>query len=312
MGKDKKEMIDNITISTRELIDWENNKMLQDIRRTGQDHFQGHIKNMKIKQTLDGVVLCGSIAKYLNRENITPLTREQVKQAVLLLQQDTGLDFSQAIIRSIEIGTSIILKNPISEYLQCFDYMSNSKYKKFECGSFGIESVSYSTKTGGFSFSCYDKIQEMKDKHKQELIPEIYQDSNVLRLELKITKRQTIRSLFKKDLTPSDLSSKETIAVLINQFSKFYRQIPKSNRAVFLDTSKDVTPSIIEKALAESYRQMNPKEYANNIKLAKDKGCITSKTMERIRAKNKHSNVLSEKNELIIELDEKIRSRGFF
>ena len=305
-------MIDKITISTREFIDWDSNKLIKDIRRTGQDHYQGHIKNMKIKQTLDGVVLCGSIAKYLNGENITPLTREKIKEAVLLLQQDTGLDFSQAIIRSVEIGTVIILKNPVSEYLHCFDYMNNRKYKKFECGSFGIESVSYTTKTGGFSFSCYDKIQEMKDKHKQELIPEIYHGSHVLRLELKINKRQTIRGLFKKDLTPLELCNKETISELKNQFSKFYKQIPKSNRAVFLDTSKDITPSIIEKALAESYRQMNPKEYANTIKLAKDKGCITSKTMERIRAKNKHSNVLSEKNELIIELDEKIRLRGFF
>ncbi len=310
-GKGIKIMIDKIIISTKDFMKWESNKQIENIRRTGQDHFNGHIKNIKINQNLDGCFLCGSIAKYLKGQNINPLTREEIEQALLYLQQDTGLDFSKAVIQSLEIGTSIKLKNPVTEYLQCFDGINNSKYKLFECRTCnGLESLCYRTKTGGLEFSCYDKIQEMKDKRQE--IPESYKNLYVIRLELKIKNRQAIRGIFEKDLPPFELANKYIIAELQRQFSKFYKQIPKTKRTVYLDMSKAVTPAELEKLQAEAYRQEHSKELADIMKAGKDKGFLSDKTLERIRAKNKQNKGFSEKNGLIDELDDKLHTWGLY
>ncbi len=304
-------MIDNIGISTKEFLNWEANKQVQDIRRTGQDHFNGHIKNIKIRQNLDGCFLCGSIAKYLNGQNIQPLAREEIEQALLCLQQDTGLDFSKAVIKSLEIGTSIILKNPIIEYLQCFDCIENPKYKLNECRTcYGLESLLYFSKTGGFEFSCYDKIQEMNDN--KQAIPELYQNCNVIRLELKIKNRQAMRRIFKKDLMPLELLNKQIFAELQEQFIKFYKQIPKTKKTVYLDTSKNATPALMEKLQAEAYRQEHSKELADIMKAGKDKGCISETTYKRLRAKNRQNKGFLEKNELIHELEEKLDKWGLY
>lgn len=292
--------------------DWTKNRMFEDIHKTDENTIKGHIKNIIVFQNLNGCVLQGSIAKYLNNENITPLTIEQCKQAVLLLQNDTGLDFSGAVVKSLEVGTSIVLEHNVSEYLSLFGYINNSKYKRVETStSTGLESFSYRTKTGGFSFSCYDKIQEMKDRHKQDTIPNLYQGSNVLRLELKILKRQAIRGLFGKDLTPLELYEKGTISVLKKQFATFYNSIQKMGRNIYIDTSKNLTPAKLEEYFAECYRQENIKQYANRLKILKENGSLTGKNYERITAKNRQFKGLSEKNGLIAEIDEKLRLRGF-
>lgn len=309
MGVKVNRLLDNIKIKIpKQKLDFEHNKLIQKDRQPDKNTFHGHIKNIKAFQNLDGCILHGSIAKYLNGENITPLTRAQLKQAVLLLQQDTGLDFSQAIVISLEIGTSITLKNPVLEYLLCFDSMNDSRYIRFRADTCKeLQSINYRTNTGGFEFSCYDKIQEMK-----EPIPELYLNDNVLRLELRIKSRQTIRGIFKKDLSPLELYSKETIAELKKQFADFYKSIPKTKQIVYANFSKQITPAELTDKLAEAFRQSHPEEYNSIIKILTAKGCLTKKNLERIRAKNKHSNVLSEKNELINELDEKLRLRGFF
>ena len=304
-------MIDKIEITTKEFIKWESNKKIQDIRRTGQDHYKGHIKNIEISQNLDGCLLKGSIAKYLNGQNIQPLERKEVEQALLFLQQDTGLDFSKAVIRCVEIGTSIKLQNPVIEYLQCFDCIDNLKYKFQPCRTCnGLESLLYFTKTGAFEFSCYNKIQEMKDT--RQAIPESYKDRNVIRLELRIKKRQALRRIFKKDLKPLDLSDNVIFYELKNQFSKFYKQIPKIKRTVYLDMSKDITPKEILEASAEAYRQEHSKELADIMQAGKDKGFISATTYKRIRAKNRQNQAFSEKNGLIFELDDLLHLQGLY
>ena len=147
---------------------------------------------------------------------------------------------------------------------------------------------------------------------KRQTIPELYKNCFVIRLELKIKNRQTIRGIFKKDLTPLELADKQVLAELQKQFSKFYKLVPKTKRIVYLPISKAVTPAELEKLQAAAYRQEHSQDYANIIKTGKDKGFFSDKTLERIRAKNKQNTTYSEKNELINELDEKLRLRGFY
>ena len=301
-------MIDNIRIA----VPLEDGQQWQSFihydTRTGQDHYSGHIKNLKIVQNLNGVYIQGSIAKYLQGENITPLTRNQVKESLDLIQKDTGMSFHNAVIISLEIGSSVILKNPVCLYLSLLIICRNIHEVNTEKG---LETVTYQTKTGSISFYAYDKTKEVNDR--KQTIPELYKDCNVMRLEYRIRKRQGIKSLFKRDLQPKDLYNFEVYQNLQRQYYDFYTKIPKTGREVFFDFSKPATPAKIEKLLAETFRQTNPKEYSLILQTGKDAGFLTEKTLERIRSQERQNSrnfMFTDTNDLIIELNEKMQSRA--
>jgi hypothetical protein len=85
-----------------------------------------------------------------------------------------------------------------------------------------------------------------------------------------------------------------------------YKKIEKTGRIVFIDASKNTTPSMLEALEAEAFRQSHPKEYADTLQRAKEEGTITAKSLERIRASNRKrakDYAISDKNPLIAELD---------
>ena len=83
---------------------------------------KGKLKNMVIWRNPDCVTIIGSLAKYLHDENITPLKREEVKQAIKKLEHDIGLSLKNAAVCSAEFGTSIVVKEKPFEYLDLFGY----------------------------------------------------------------------------------------------------------------------------------------------------------------------------------------------
>jgi hypothetical protein len=113
-------MIDNISLKVPRQDDTGFTERLQDLWRRDIHTYSGHIQNLGVYQNLDGVIIHGSLAKYLNGENLTPLTRGQVKEAIRKLETETGLDLSMAIVRSVEIGISVFTKEKPSEYLKLF------------------------------------------------------------------------------------------------------------------------------------------------------------------------------------------------
>jgi hypothetical protein len=60
--------------------------------------YSGHIRNMGIYISLGSIIIPGSLAKYLNGENVSMLTREQGRESIEKLELETGLDLSPAIV----------------------------------------------------------------------------------------------------------------------------------------------------------------------------------------------------------------------
>jgi DNA-binding Lrp family transcriptional regulator len=129
------------------------------------------------------LTIYGSLAKYLNDENITPLSRKEVKQAIKKLEQDIGLSLKDAIVCSVEFGTSIIVKEKPFEYLKLFGYTNRLARHIISNGNInrtvrrevstckGVETVIYTTKNGSHGFIGYDKIKEMFVKDKKYHLP---------------------------------------------------------------------------------------------------------------------------------------------
>ncbi|MCL2800532.1 MAG: hypothetical protein FWD28_02065 [Treponema sp.] len=77
-------------------------------------------------------------------------------------------------------------------------------------------------------------------------------------------------------------------------------------RLVYVDNSKDITPSKLLELKAEQYRQSFPKDFRYCIQQLSEAGKLSSKSLERIRAADKKYNgnvYISDQNTLLRELD---------
>ena len=301
-------MIDTIKFTIREKHAkiWRLN--INPERQADTNTFSGHCKNLRINESLNGVTIQGSIAKYYNGDNITNFSRHDYKKALEQLEQETGLNLQEAILQRVDFAHTVIVKNPTMHYLDLFDEMGI--YKMNTVRNKGLESITYFTPTGARAFCGYDKIKEMTDK--KETIPELYQGDNVLRLEYRIVRRAGIKKYLGKgqDISPHDLTDKETYNELKKQSINFYNSIPKVGRLVFLDGAKEVTPKNYNDTLAEYCRQMNPESSKLFLQDMKSRGLISQPNYERIKAqekKNLRNYTFTDTNILIAELDDKIR-----
>jgi hypothetical protein len=312
--KDKekdKDMIDKVILNHPSGADIKDR--IENVIQKDTSTFSGKIGNMKIRQNIGGVWIEGSIAKYLQGENITALTRKDgVKPAIEKLEADTGLDLRQAVVCGLECGGSIILKEKPHEYLRLFGMASRMKRKVVDTQG-GIETADYYTETGAYKFTAYDKLKEAR-KRKMP-IPPLFENRNVLRLEYKITKRKGIVSTFGKDLNAHDLYDHDIYRRLQALFYEAYKRIGKTGRIIFADTSKQITPAKLEALQAEKYRQSCPKEHAAYIQGLRESGALSDKNAERIRAADRKAGKdygTSDKNPLILELDSYVQDMAFY
>jgi hypothetical protein len=216
---------------------------LADYRRRDVNTGTGTIGAMRVYHNLDGVTIHGSLAKYLQGENMTTLSRAGVRAAIEKLETETDLDLAGAVVGSLEVGTSIILKERPGEYLRLFG--DPPVYAKAVYSKAGfLETVAYGTPTGAFQFCAYDKTKEMTDK--RQAIPELFSGRNVLRLEYRIIRRRGVRARFGRDLTAHDLFDYDTYRQLQGLFYRAYQAIPKTGRVCYIDKSKSMTPARLE------------------------------------------------------------------
>jgi hypothetical protein len=286
---------------------------LKDFRRRDINTGQGKLDNMTISQNLDGVMIKGSIAKFLNGENCTPLTRQGVREAIEKLETETGLDLSAAVIGSAECGSTFILKENPAEYLRLFGFPPTYKKTDHYSTVGQLETVSFGTPTGSFQFCGYDKTREMKDKRRP--LPPMFSGCNCLRLEHRIIKRRGIRAKFNRDLTAYDLFDYETYRQLQALFLEAYQAIPKTGRRVYIDTSRPVTPAELEKRQAEQYRQGDHAGYLVTLQKLREAGTLTEKNLERIRARDRQQGrdySLSDTSPLIAELDSHVLNTALY
>jgi len=299
------EMIDNICLKIPRNENEKIIERLQDRWWKDTKTYSGHIQNMGVYINPDSIIIFGSLAKYFKGENIVELTFHQVKEAIKKLENESGISFEFAIIKMIECGMSVITKEQPTEYMKLFGYPA--RYTRHEYATItGVETVTYSTQTGAYQFSMYNKILEVQRKKKQS-IPAMFNGVNILRLEYKIVRRRGIKAKFKRDLMAYDLLDFDVYQKLQELFIEAYQAIPKFGWQCNIETKEKVTPKIFDVLIAEQYRQTFPKEYLHFLKVLKESGALTDKNLERIRAANrarerKYESV--EKSPLIKELDD--------
>lgn len=192
---------------------------------TGQHYFNGanvitgNLKGFRISVSERGVNLKdGSLCKYYLGDNFQTLGRGDTKQAIEMLSDTLHLPLHKATVTRIDIAQNYIVKHPTSVY---FNHLGNCMFNERLVQPDGLY---YKNSSGLLVF--YDKVKEQKAKG--QIIPELYNNRNTLRYEMRHKVR--IKNTFKVERVTAEMLYNETFyRNIIDQWHKAYKDIQKIN-----------------------------------------------------------------------------------
>lgn len=179
----------------------------------------GHLGNLKVIVNRYQVkVKDGSLCKYYMGNNFKAMGRKDTQRAIEKLSDTLHLPMSLAAVTRFDVAQNFCTKHPPEVYL---NHLGLLKYATRLQEPNGV----YYSQTGG-RLAFYDKNREQKNK--REVIPELYQDRNVLRYEQRYTQRLS-KQLGVPEVTGSLLYDNAFYVDVINRWRDTYRQIQKIN-----------------------------------------------------------------------------------
>lgn len=287
-------MIDRISFTVPET----KAPQLEDLTPRWGGGIKGKYKNFNVIQTTEGIFCSGSIATYLQGENVTPLNRKTIKEAIQQLESETGWNLQNAELKQLEIGATLPVSRQPSDYLNSWGIVPRFTKRTYQKQY--LETIIYTT--WNRSFSGYDKRQESKT------IPPLFGDSELIRLELKYKK--SLNKHLKRALSPWDITEKEIYMELVKRWKAFYFSIPKGREPV-IDITDRITPKDIDNILKLFGYQALGDKYFSLINTLENKGIFGRVQAGRARKaiRDLSSNTrLSEPDILTQELDSKVRA----
>jgi len=279
-----------------------NDRMNQDCLKNLKENFyniSGYLENLKVKQVNDGVAIFGSLAKYYLGNNLKTLTRQSTERAFEKISDELCINLNDSKIYRFDIAGNFIMKNPYKEYLlflgDC-NHLAKSYWK---------DSAYYTNSNRQLVF--YDKPKEMKKK-KVEMPEEFLKyNDRILRYEVRFLKR--IKDQFGRNVLLSDLFNQEFYIKVLNIWKDSYFAINKIN-SLNLSKMKDATCKDFKNFLLSNFIQEKGMDHILRIidsNRNKFKSSIEASRLKADLKKIINNSNYSENNELILELDEKVR-----
>lgn len=191
--------------------------------KTADSHFiTGNYQGLKVCVSQTGVSLKGSICKYYLQDNIKTLTRQDTERAIQSLTDSFSLPFDTATVRRADIAQSFSLKYEPELY---YSFLGECNYYK---RLMQPKSLYYSN--GMRTKLFYNKMAEAKSKRVK--IPEVWNDKNLLRYELRFTSR--LPQQFNIYSVKAETLYNETFYIgLIDRWYNEYQAINKLNEITF-------------------------------------------------------------------------------
>jgi len=215
------------------------------------EYYYGNYGDFRVKVRVNSgkMTFSGSLSKYFKGSNIYDMTRAEIKEACDNLSQEIGCDVSQAVITRMDIGTNIILDNPVSNYLLTLNTMvgvEGSEYKRLETTE---ETVEYRSNNNEKTYVFYDKTKQKIDTKKP--IPNEFVGKNILRYELRFFSRIRDKLNNGNPVLFADLYNKDFYNKLLILYVDQYNSIPKGTKLIIDPLSyNNLTPSKLIKYLA--------------------------------------------------------------
>jgi hypothetical protein len=228
---------------------------------------RGVIRNLRVRQKQDGVVITGSFPKFLHGENFTNLSRQEDQEAISAVESELGLSLHGCSVWSIETGATIPVNEPTSAYLAAWGQLSRHRKDVFGSGT-----ITYVTKSR--SFTGYDKQAETGLKCG------IPPGQFSIRLELRI--KRGMGKIYGRYLDPWELTEQEMYSRQVQLWGKYYFRISK-RREMVIDTNC-MTPKIFERSFAAmGLNDLGMDRAESIIREGQKKGEINRITASRMR-----------------------------
>lgn len=267
----------------------------------GDEVITGNIGGLKVSVNRYQVkVKDGSLCKWYLGDNLKGLTRGDVQRAIEKLSDTLHLPMNRANVTRLDIAENIICRYPVGVYLNHLGVLRYFDRLQEPNGLY------YGKKVERLCF--YDKNKEQKTKG--EVIPELYQNRNVLRYEQRYTRR--LPFVLGVPVVDGALLYDEKFYIgIINRWRDTYRSIDKINNITLnfqAMTSKQQLYKMGVLSLIE--RVGGEVEFIDQINEAQKRGDLTPKQAFDLRQTVKDVVKIEEgltvKSDAIEELDKKI------
>jgi hypothetical protein len=192
----------------------------------------------------NGISLQGSLAKNYFGDNLHTLTRRDTKQAIEQLSDSLHLNINTARVTRLDVSTVIPARRPPADY---YSHLGNKPY--FVRLQSTPDTLYYNNHQRQIIF--YDKTKEAAAKDVQ--VPEILQNANLLRYELRYTKR--LDRQLKGEVTAARLYDVEFYRSVIQCWHSEFKTIQKlKNQSFMIDsinTTKEAETALFAALLQE-------------------------------------------------------------
>lgn len=184
------------------------------------------LRNMAVYVDKDYIFVDGSIAKYLNMNNIEVFDFRNFPLAIRLLSDELGIDLRKAKIRRLDIASNIELNEEVSDY---FPELYSLKYYQRDSGK--KTTLRFFSNSDKNNLVFYDKVKEFAKKNNGLIGNDtslIDTFGNLLRYELAIQKNPS-KYLKIKDLRVEDMFKPENCKKALRFWFDKYNKIHKKS-----------------------------------------------------------------------------------
>lgn len=262
------------------------------------------LNNLEVAERIGSISIVGSLPKYYFGNNIQTLNRFEVKMALQKIQDELKINLLDAKIFRMEIGTNLIMKYPYKNYL---NFLISAPYT---IKGFINDTILFINDIRELIF--YGKIKEQIDKKIPVTKEYINFENTMLRYELKFKK--SLKKQFEKSVFVKDLFDRDFYFDTVERWKDNYNSIIKMQRIPVNikahSTPKKYETFILSKAINENglenyLSDIDANIHIFNTRLGADR--CKKKIIKLAQLKD-----YSEPNELINELDQKIKAKAEF
>lgn len=269
--------------------------------KTGEvNGIKGRFKNFNVYHNIRGFILKGSLAKFnFDGSNLETLSRQGTQRALERLADELCLNIQENQLFRFDVGTNFIMKKDIENYLCLLGDLTHFQKSNFK------ESIYYDNYAKHLIF--YDKIKDLKKK--RVFIPDEYMKyaGRLLRYECRFTQR--INKQFQRDcIKVRDLYDEDFYIMALDRWKDFYFSINKLRKIKFKIMALTDVRTFQAQLMLLGLKSLGLDEALRMIELDKHKlGRMQYKRLKDKIKKLSSSKELTEPNNSMIELDEKVR-----
>lgn len=255
-------------------------KVQQDIEKEGPPCVTGHLDNLRVRVDPGWVWIKGSISKWHLGDNQQRLTRKGTEDAVKHLSDDLGLDLAPAKITRLDLGATLIVRKLVSEYLSFMGECTRMNRGNWS----GVNGPSVYYQNGQRQFVLYDKKAEVMQKKKP--INAVYKGQNLLRLELRLTRR-VAKQLDREKLLVQDIFQEQCYISLLKKFISQYQQVRKlKTLSIKEGMAMENTKQLLQQLTLVGLKQLGGEQpLVELLKSEKDAGRLDRQQFHRMKSK---------------------------